>query len=204
MRVLAFILLVALLSALSIYPPATGLLAGPQDPGSMASRVKRPPTCSGGQVLKYNATSGEYECQAEGSAGGVVFREFSLCAPGNTAAGVCHTFTNLGASFVEVGNSASRDHLDLSSFTDFRILANVSVAASTGDIVIQCDADAALGSPTTLGTLDNPTTGFPVGTWTAIPAGECKTTGGQYMRAGMANGNTTEDPAVRFIRLQVR
>lgn len=138
------------------------------------------------------------------SGGAPAFREFLICAPGNSAAGLCHTFTNLGASFTEVSNSASRNHVDLSGFTDFRIIAQNSVAATTGDIVIQCDADAAFGSVTNLGSIDNPGTSLNLGAWTAIPAGECKTTGGQYIRAGMANGNGTEDPAIRWIRLQVR
>ncbi|MFQ5723595.1 MAG: hypothetical protein ACE5G6_03810 [Terriglobia bacterium] len=45
------------------------LVAG-QDPGSMASKVTRPAACADGQVLKYNATTGDYECQAEAGGGG--------------------------------------------------------------------------------------------------------------------------------------
>ena len=145
---------------------------------------------------------GTWVAPAGGS--GTQFREFYLCAPGNTAAGICHTFTNKTAAFVEVANNASRDHLDLSGFTDFRILVQLSVAAVAADIEIQCDADSAFGSPAVLGQITNPTTTFTVGAWTTIPAGECATVDGQYLRAGMINGNGTEDPAVRFIRLQVK
>lgn len=161
-------------------------------------------TCSGTDKISAIGTNGIPVCSADSTGSAVAFREFYLCSPGNSAAGMCHTFTNLGASFVEVSNRNSQDHLDLANFTDFRILANLSVAAVAGDIRMDCDADSAFGSPATLGTLDNPTATFNVGAWTAIPAGECKTSGGQYMRAGMVNGNGTEDPAVRFIRLQVR
>lgn len=172
-----------------------------------------PATCTVGDVFARTGASpadcvcgvvNTWTCITPSAGGGIAFREFYLCPPGNTAAGLCHTFTNLGASFVEVNNSVSRDHLDLEDFTDFRIIAVLSAAAVAGDIAIQCDTDSAFGSTTSLGTLDNPTNALVVGSWTAIPAGECKTAGGQYVRAGMLNGNGTEDPAVRFIRLQVR
>lgn len=167
------------------------------------------PSCANGTTdkLLYNISTNTFSCGADqtGAGGGVAFREFYLCPPGNTVAGICHTFTNLGAAFSVVANNASEDHLDLSGFTDFRILARLSTAAVAGDIRIDCDTDAAFGSPTTLGTLDNPTVSLNISTWAAIPitGDNCKTAG-IYFRAGMVNGNTTEDPAVRFIRLQVR
>lgn len=180
-----------------------GMTVRLDDEGVSQGRVKALDCAGAGITCSRSGITGTLTV-AGGGGGGVAFREFSLCAPGNTAAGVCHTFTNKSAAFVEVANNASRDHLDLSGFTDFRLLVQMSVAAVAADIVIECDTDGAFGTPTTLGTLDNPTTTFTVGAWTTIPAGECKTTGGQYLRAGMANGNGTEDPAVRVIRLQVK
>ena len=40
-----------------------------QDPGSMASRVQRPASCANGEVLTYNSTSQQYECQPAGGGG---------------------------------------------------------------------------------------------------------------------------------------
>ncbi len=61
----------AILFALSILLVAGRwtLVAG-QDPGSMASKVSRPASCADGQILKYNAASGDYDCQAEAGGGG--------------------------------------------------------------------------------------------------------------------------------------
>jgi hypothetical protein len=140
--------------------------------------------------------------QGPAGPGGVSFAESTLCA--GTATQVCNTFTNKNASYVEVANSASRTNLDLSVFTEFRVISLLSVAAVAADLQIHCDADAAFGSQALLYQLDNPGATLFVGAWTAIPANECDTAGGVYLRVGMTNGNTTEDPAVRTIRLQVR
>jgi hypothetical protein len=132
---------------------------------------------------------------------GVAFSELTLC--GGTATQACNTWTNKSATYVEVTANAARTNLDLSVFSEFRVLTQWSVAAVAADFQIHCDTDANFGSQALLYQLDNPT-GAGVGAWTAIPANECDTAGGVYLRAGMTNGNTTEDPAVRTIRLQVR
>jgi hypothetical protein len=51
---------------------AIALCLPAQDPGSMASKVTHPSPCADGQVLKYNATSGLFECQDDlgGGSGG--------------------------------------------------------------------------------------------------------------------------------------
>jgi hypothetical protein len=41
-----------------------------QDPGSMASKITRPSVCGDAQVLKFNASTGLFECQDEGAGGG--------------------------------------------------------------------------------------------------------------------------------------
>jgi len=135
---------------------------------------------------------------------GFAFSEIMLCSGTATAAQVCSTWTNKSASYVEVGLSASRTNLDLSVFTEFRVITLWSAAAVAADFQIHCDVDAAFGSQALLYQLDNPGAVMVVGNWTAVPANECDTSGGIFIRAGMTNGNTTEDPAVRFIRLQVR
>lgn len=155
-------------------------------------------------AVQYDTTSSSYKICNGTAWVGLVETEYQLCAAGASAAGLCHTFTNLPATFVEVGNSASQNNIDFAKYTQFRIVSLNSVAAVTGDIEIQCDADVAFGSAAVLGQQTNPTTTLTAGAWTAIPAGECLTVGGVFVRAGMINGNTTEDPAVRFIRLQLR
>lgn len=162
------------------------------------------PGTAGNQLTTNGAGADPTWAVAGGGGSGVQFREFYICAPGNTALAVCQLYTNKTAAFVEVTNNASRSHLDLSGFTDFRILVQMAVAAVAADVEIQCDTSSTFASPTVLGQITNPTTTFTVGAWTTIPAGECKTTDGQYMRAGMINGNGVEDPSVRLIRLQVK
>jgi len=61
----------------------TGALLLAQDPGSLASRVRRPATCSDGQVLTYNATAGEYECQPGGGGGGAPTDAFYIVKTAN-------------------------------------------------------------------------------------------------------------------------
>ena len=132
------------------------------------------------------------------SGSGVQFREFVLCA------GSCVTFTNLGAGPTEMGSQASRSHIDLSNFTDARVITNLSAAASTGDFQIECADATSFASITDLLQWDNPAANTLIeGAWTTIPAG-CKTSGGVYVRVVGINGNGTEDPAYRFIKLQVR
>jgi len=49
---------------------ALALPLSAQDPGSMASKVNKPAVCGDAQILKFNATSGLFECQDEGAGGG--------------------------------------------------------------------------------------------------------------------------------------
>jgi hypothetical protein len=131
---------------------------------------------------------------------GLPFREFTICGVVNA----CITWTNLVATYVEGANQASRTNIDLSGFTDFRVLTNFSAAAVAGDLQIHCADTTAFSPQTLLYQLDNPAANaLVVGAWTTLPAG-CKTSGGVFVRAGMLNGNTTEDPAARRIQVQVR
>lgn len=130
--------------------------------------------------------------------------EYVLCSPGNSDTGVCQAFTLLGAGFVEVSNKASRDFVDLSNIADSKLIVNLSVAAVSGGVVVQCDTDQEFGSPTTLMSLGAPGSGVAYGAWSVLPDNECKTVGGVYLRLGMANGNGTESPQIRFVKLHLR
>ena len=141
---------------------------------------------------------GDQTWAAPGGGSGIAFREFTLCSGG------CVTFTNLGTGPTEMGSQASRNHADLSGFTDGRVIANLSAAATSGDFQIECADATSFASITDLLQWDNPTNNTLIeGAWTTIPAG-CKTAGGVYLRVVGINGNGTEDPAYRFIKLQVR
>jgi len=158
--------------------------------------------CNGTDKVSSIGTDGIPVCTADqtGGGGGVAFREFKICGVVNA----CITWTNLVATYVEGANQASRTNIDLSRFTDFRVLTNFSVAAVTGDLQIHCADTTAFSPQTLLYQLDNPAANaLVVGAWTTLPAG-CKTAGGVFIRAGMINGNTTEDPAARRIQIQVR
>lgn len=105
---------------------------------------------------------------------GLPFRQFTIGASG---AAVC-TWTNLVATYVECPSQISRTNLDLSGFTDFRVLTNFSAAAVAGDMQIHCADTTAFSPQTLLYQLDNPAANaLVVGTWTVLPAG-CKTVGG--------------------------
>jgi len=132
------------------------------------------------------------------------YAEIPMCLAGIAGVNLCTTFTNLSAAFTESSQVGNRNNFDLSRYTDFRIVVNYSVAAVTGDVEVQCDSTYSFATPTTLGTLDNPAIDGTAGAWTAIPANECSTVGGVWIRVGMVNGNGTEDPTARAIRLQVR
>ena len=58
-----------------------------QDPGSMASRVQRPASCANGEVLTYNSTSQQYECQPAGGGGGVPAGAILLIVSGSCPSG---------------------------------------------------------------------------------------------------------------------
>lgn len=127
--------------------------------------------------------------------------EFGLCTTQSSVAN-CHTFTNLGAAFTEVPNSATHNKINFAPFREFRLVIFFGVGAVTGDVRIDCDADAAFGSPATLITFDNPAIGLNVSAWTTIPANECG--GDVFVRGGMLNGDTVEDPQWGNSRIQVR
>jgi hypothetical protein len=81
---------------------------------------------------------------------------------------------------------------------------NFSVLATAGDVQIHCGDTTAFSPQTLLVQSDNPAANALIlGSWITIPAG-CKTAGGVYVRVGMLNGNGTEDPAFRVLKIQVR
>jgi hypothetical protein len=137
-----------------------------------------------------------------------------LCPPGMGSANVCVTYTDLGAAFATAG-AGGVTWADLAGYTEYRIsVLTGGTGATTGDVVVQCDTVVNFAAtPTTLGQVDNPganamtcsTSATCSGSsWAAIGAGECLTAGGIFLRAGMANGNTTEDPVLRRVLLELR
>ena len=156
--------------------------------------------CPGGQVSAGADASGNAEgCVA---ASGVQFRDFHL---GSSVTGFC-IWTNKNASYVECANQASRNNIDLSGFTDARLLVNFNVATITADAQIHCSDDNTFGTETLLLQFDGPhaVNTLAVGAWVAIPA-NCKTAGGVYIRLGLIDGSgAAEDPALRKVTLQVR
>jgi hypothetical protein len=151
--------------------------------------------CADGLIIK--RASGAWGCGTDSTGSAVAFREFVLCS------GACVTFTNLGAGPTEMGSQASRNRIELANFTNARVITNWSVAAVSGDFKVQCSDDTSFGSPTDMLQWDNPAANTLIaGTFAAIPAG-CKTAGGVYVRVVGINGNGTEDPAARFIKIQV-
>lgn len=113
----SWLLLLALLAPLS----------GAQDPGSMASKVSKPATCADAQVLKWNATSSQYECQPDntGGGGGIAFRAVTLLAKDVTK-------TNIGTAYVNiaVGATGERQLVDFAGFTQFRVLIHWNLVGS--------------------------------------------------------------------------
>lgn len=163
------------------------------------SLAVNPANCPVGQApLGVDASGAVEGCFIPGGGSAIAFREFALCS------GTCVTFTNQGAGPTEMGSQASRSHIDLSGFTDARVIANLSAAAVTSDYQFECAPTTGFAAITDLLQWDNPTNNTLIeGTWTAIPVG-CKTAGGVYVRVVAISGNGTEDPAYRFIKLQVR
>lgn len=149
-----------------------------------------------GQVLKKNTNSDyDYAWQADSTGSAIAFREFSLV----TAAVV---FTNLGAAFAEASGQQSRTRVDLTGFTDFRTLFVMSVAAVAGDVKLQYSTASNWASPVDLIQSDNPGVNALIeSAWTPIPAGAKADV---YLRIGMINGNGSEDPGVRWFKMQVK
>lgn len=150
-----------------------------------------------GQVLKKNSnTDYDYAWAADSTGSAIAFREFSLVSGGAVA------FTNLGAAFTEAGAQVSRTRVDLTGFTDFRILYLMSVAAVAGDVKLQYSTASNWASPVDLIQSDNPGANVLIeSAWTTLPVGAKADV---YLRVGMLNGNGSEDPAIRWFRLQVR
>lgn len=73
--------------ALFLLVAGCGSPATAQDPGSMASKVNRPGTCSDAQVLKYNNSTGQYECQNEAGGGGLPSGTIVLIVSGSCPSG---------------------------------------------------------------------------------------------------------------------
>lgn len=174
----------------------TAALAGKSDTSHTHSGLA-PTGGSTGQVLKKNsATNYDYAWASDSTGSAEPFREFGLIQGGAV------TFTNLAAGFAEASGQQSRTRVDLTNFTDFRLLFVMSVAATTGDLKLQYSTSSGWGSPVDLIQSDNPAANVLIETaWTAIPAGAKADV---YLRIGMLNGNGTEDPAVRWAKLQVR
>ena len=149
-----------------------------------------------GQVLKKNSnTDYDYAWAADSTGSAIAFREFSLIY-------AAVAFTNLGASFAEAGAQVSRTRVDLTGFTDFRIIYTLSVAAVAGDVKLQYSTASNWASPVDLIQSDNPGANVLIeSAWTTIPVGAKADV---YLRVGMLNGNGSEDPAIRWFRLQVR
>ena len=149
-----------------------------------------------GQVLKKNSnTDYDYAWAADSTGSAIAFREFSLIY-------AAVAFTNLGASFAEAGAQVSRTRVDLTGFTDFRIIYTLSVAAVAGDVKLQYSTASNWASPVDLIQSDNPGANVLIeSAWTTIPVGAKADV---YLRVGMLNGNGTEDPAIRWFKMQVR
>jgi hypothetical protein len=129
------------------------------------------------------------------SGGAAAFREFGLIS-------AAVVFTNLPAGLTEASGQQSRTRVDLSGFTDFRVLFCMSVAAVAGDVKLQYSTTSNFASPVDLIQSDNPGANALIeSAWTTIPAGAKADV---YLRVCMINGNGNEDPGIRWYRLQVR
>lgn len=132
-----------------------------------------------------------------------------ICPAGVAAvANQCQAYSNLGAGF-STAPSGTIQWAELAPtsgthFTQFRLSVTMTTVAVTGDFVVQCDTDVTFGSPATLGTLANVTATGNVGTWTNLPANECTTADGVYLRPGMSGGDGAEDPVIRNGILELR
>lgn len=111
-------------------------------------------------------------------------------------------WTNMPVADTElVGNTSARFKADLTGYTEYRWMVNVTVAGVTGaDLRIQYSTDdnvyADLSSEIDIGTLGRKITG-----WASLPAGA---RGDVWLRVMGKQGNATADPALSQLRLQVR
>jgi hypothetical protein len=151
--------------------------------------------CNGTDKVKSFDANGIPVCGSDVTgAGGSTFREFTLIH-----AAVAHT--NLGAAFGETAVPVSRNRIDLTGVTEVRIVFVMSVAAVTGDVKVQYATTANYASPVDLVTVLNPTATNVMWESPWTPVNEL---GDVYVRVGMLAGNGTEDPSIRFLKLQVR
>jgi hypothetical protein len=149
------------------------------------------------EIGDVNGLQAALDAKADAGQGGagINFREF-LLMPATVV------FTNLPVAFTEASGQQSRNHLDLTGFTQFKVQFVMSVAAVAGDVKLQYATAPNFASPVDLIQNDNPGANALIeSAWTPLPAGA---RGDVYVRVGMLNGNTTEDPGIRWYRFQVK
>lgn len=153
------------------------------------------------KVLKTDGTNVSWAMDNTGSGGASGYYHVTLCGTNPT---VLQTFTNLGASWTEVGNQVCRTNLNLSTFTQVRMIQYIGAVQATAGTQIRCATDAAFSTGLTTLVLASPVTSansVSYGSWGNIPA-NCLNASGVYIQAGMTGGNGTEDPTIRGIVLQ--
>jgi len=101
------------------------------------------------------------------------------------------TFTNLGAGPTEP-NAQNRFQVDLTGFTEARILGRVTVAGVTGVLKAQYSLDGTAFSDLTVG-FSMASLGLKVSAWTSIPV--LARTLVEVRKVG-SGGNGTEDPQI--------
>lgn len=122
-------------------------------------------------------------------------------------------FPALGAGFVE--SPVTKTYLPVSKpqYRMMRIRCNMTVGASTGDLVVQCSDSTNFASTTVLAGIRNPVIGMNIGDWftgggvwdgvtSKDPPGECY--GGAYIRVGMQGGNGVEGPVIGHVDIELR
>ncbi len=133
-------------------------------------------------------------------------QEYTLCDAGMSAAGACSdVFTNLSTTLTAVA-PAQAQFLELAPFHQVSVSIQMNVAVVTGDVTVQCDTDSAFGSPTLLlqHSIGTGTASQDTGWYDIAVGGECSTAAGVWVRAGLDEGNGSEDPRIAFARLHVR
>lgn len=181
-------------------------VAHPQDPGSMASRVKRPPTCSGGQVLKYNATSAEYECQAEGGgglpAGVVVLIVSGTCPSGFVEETSLNGKMALGtlAANADIGTTGGSDNVTPAGTVSQPTFTGNALAGHSHTFTGSALAAHGHTYSTVIAhqhtqTVNTGTTGAQVGYGVDTSTSGSQNTGLSTVSTGSASGSTTSDSA---------
>ncbi len=134
-------------------------LVAAQDPGSMASRVQRPVTCSNGEVLTYNSASQQYECQPA-AGGGVPAGAILLIVSGSCPSGYAEETSLDGrlplgtlAAHADIGSTGGQIGYGVDTSTSGSQntgLSTVSTGSATGST-----ASVSAGTPG--GTVSQPT-----------------------------------------------